>query len=129
MIALTSIMFIFRSMREKLSKVNGVRKKFTATFSRTGRKTNFKGYSEDTLLLVDVRDSETNEKVSDHLWFAYSATFQNANLREGMRISFEARVKEYSKGYVSKALGINNRKKDFKLSHPTRVEIIREQSR
>jgi hypothetical protein len=113
-------------MREKLSRANGLRKKFTATFSRIGKKTNFKGHSEDTLLLVDVRDSETNEKVSDHLWFSYSATFQKAKLREGMKISFEARVKEYSKGYVSAALGINNKKRDFKLSYPTRIEIIRE---
>jgi hypothetical protein len=41
-----------------------------------------------------------------------------------MRISFEARVKEYSKGYVNRSLGINNKRKDFKLSHPTKVIVM-----
>jgi hypothetical protein len=111
-------------MRKVLAKDNGVRKRFTAIFSRTGKKVNFKGYSEDTLLLTDIRDVTTNEKVSDHLWFSYTKTFQDANLKEGMRISFEARVKEYSKGYVNRSLGINNKRKDFKLSHPTKVLVM-----
>ena len=111
-------------MRKVLAKDNGVRKRFTAIFSRTGKKVNFKGYSEDTLLLTDIRDVSTNEKVSDHLWFAYTKAFQDANLKEGMRISFEARVKEYSKGYVNRSLGINNKRKDFKLSHPTRIVVM-----
>jgi hypothetical protein len=33
-------------------------------------------------------------------------------------------VKEYSKGYVNRSLGINNRKRDYKLSHPTKVTVI-----
>lgn len=113
-------------MRKELAKRDGLRKKFTATFSRTGKKTNFKGYSEDTLLLTDVKDAETGEVISDHVWFTYSRTFEAANLKTGMRISFEARVKEYVKGYVSKALGVNRRRKDFKLSHPTRIAVIQE---
>jgi hypothetical protein len=113
-------------MRKKLGRDEGVRKKFTAVFSRTGKKTNFKGYSEDTLLLTDVRDELTNEPVCDHLWFTYSKTFNDARLREGMKISFEARVKSYSKGYVNKALGFNRKSTDFKLSHPTKVTVIGE---
>lgn len=111
-------------MRKELAKRDGLRKAFTATFTRTGKKTNFKGYSEDTLLLTDVRDAETGEAISDHVWFTYSRTFEAANLRPGMRISFEARVKEYVKGYVSKPLGVNRQRKDFKLSHPTKIAVI-----
>jgi hypothetical protein len=111
-------------MRKLLAKDDGVRKRFTAIFSRTGKKVNFKGYSEDTLLLTDIRDADSNEKVSDHIWFSYSKVFQATDLKEGMRISFEARVKEYSKGYVNRSLGINNKRKDFKLSHPTKVIVM-----
>jgi hypothetical protein len=113
-------------MRRKLGKEEGVRKRFTAVFSRTGKKTNFKGYSEDTLLLTDVREASTNEPVCDHIWFTYTKTFDDARLREGMKISFEARVKSYSKGYVNKALAVNRKTTDYKLSHPTKVIIIAE---
>ena len=111
-------------MRRKLGKEEGIRKKFTAMFSRTGKKTNFKGYSEDTLLLTDVRDALTNEPVCDHIWFTYSKTFDDARLGEGMKISFEARVKSYTKGYANKALGVNRKTTDYKLSHPTKVTVI-----
>jgi hypothetical protein len=113
-------------MRRKLGKEEGVRKKFTAVFSRTGKKTNFKGYSEDTLLLIDVKDALTNEPVCDHIWFTYSRTFDEARLRVGMKISFEARVKSYTKGYVNKALAVDRKTTDYKLSHPTKVVVIGE---
>jgi hypothetical protein len=113
-------------MRRQLQQQVGVRKTFTATFSKTGKKVNFKGHSEDTLLLVNVRDAETNELMSDHVWFTYSKTFDKADLKEGMKISFDARVKEYTKGYVNRALGVNKKKRDFKLSHPTNVMIMME---
>jgi hypothetical protein len=111
-------------MRQKLAKHEGERKKFFATVSKTGKRVSIKGYSEDTLLLLQVTDAETNQVVCDHVWFAYSKTFDDARLSPGLKISFEARVKEYSKGYVNRSLGINNRKRDYKLSHPTKVTVI-----
>ena len=111
-------------MRKELAKQEGVRKKFTATFSRIGKKKNFNGFSEDTILLTDVRDSESGEVIADHIWFAYSRTFEKAKISIGMRVSFEARVKQYTKGYVSKVLGVNRARKDFKLSHPTKIAVI-----
>ena len=111
-------------MRRELAGREGQRKKFTASFARVGKKTNYNGYAEDTLLLTDVRDAETGDPVADHVWFTYSKTFENANLKPGMKISFEARVKEYVKGYVSKALGVNRRRRDLKLSHPTKISVI-----
>jgi hypothetical protein len=60
------------------------------------------------------------------LWFAYTAGFEKANLHEGARVEFEARVKAYSKGYVNSQVGINNRRQDYKLSHPAKINVIKE---
>jgi hypothetical protein len=111
-------------MRVKLGKDEGIRKKFIATFSRFGKKRNFKGYSEDTILLTNVTDAETSSIVADHIWFSYTKLFEKITLKEGSLVEFEARVKSYTKGYFNKAVGINQRKADFKLSHPTKIKIV-----
>jgi hypothetical protein len=113
-------------MRKELSKSNGERKKFSAIFSRIGSKKNYKGYSEPTVLLTSVTDLETNQKVADHLWFSLTKGFEENGIKEGKEgsvIEFEARVKEYEKGYVNRALGMNKRSVDYKLSHPTKIII------
>jgi len=111
-------------MRKKLIGSEGKRKKFKAIFSRLGKKINFKGYSEETILLRNVIDTETNEMITDHLWINFTKAFEKFVLTEGVIIEFEARVKKYSKGYVNARFGIDNSKKDFKLSHLTKVRII-----
>ncbi|MFZ6012780.1 MAG: hypothetical protein ACOYXT_20715 [Bacteroidota bacterium] len=111
-------------IRKRLAPQEGQRKKFKAVFTRFGKKVNFKGYSETTLLLSNITDAETNEIVADHVWFTYTSSFEKADLVEGESIEFEARVKEYSKGYVNRKIGINQRKTDYKLSHPTKVKVI-----
>lgn len=111
-------------MRRKLSEAAGQRRKFHATFSRFGKKINFNGYSEETVLLVNITDCKTGLVATSHLWFSYSTAFQKLNLIEGAHLQFEARVKAYKKGYVNKAAGIDQRRSDFKLSHPTKVQII-----
>jgi hypothetical protein len=110
-------------IRKKLSVDEGVRKKFLAEFSRLGKKVNYKGYSEETILLVKVRDAVSQAVVADHLWFSYTSGFEKIVLKEGATIEFDARIKEYTKGYVNKKLGVDNRKRDFKLSHPTRIRL------
>jgi hypothetical protein len=110
-------------IRKKLAAEEGERKKFRATFARFGKKVNYKGYSETTVLLTNIADVETGKVMADHLWFTYTTGFEKAGLTEGVTIEFEARVKEYSKGYVNKRYGINNRKKDYKLSHPTKIGV------
>jgi hypothetical protein len=112
-------------MRKQLAPDEGQRKKFNATFSRFGKKVNYKGYSEITLLLTHVTDAETNTLVADHLWFSYTSGFEKAGLTEGCRIEFEARVKQYRKGYVNKRYGINSRKQDYKLSNPGRIKAVK----
>lgn len=111
-------------MRKQLAKAEGERKKFTAVFTRFGKKVNYKGHSETTVLLSKITDAETNVVVADHLWFSFTAGFEKAGLKVGASIEFEARVKEYKKGYVNKTLKINERKRDYKLSHPTRVKHL-----
>ncbi len=111
-------------MRKELAAQAGDRKKFRATFSRIGKKTNFKGYSEDTILLTEVREADTNKLVADHLWFSYTQGFEKIVLTEGTVLEFEARVKEYSKGYVNKSLRLNQRNTDYKLSHPTKIKKV-----
>jgi hypothetical protein len=111
-------------MRNKLKKDTGVRKRFTGVFVKTGKKINFKGYSEDTLLLKNIVDVESKEVVADHVWFTYTKGFDAlGTLGEGVRLEFDARIKEYTKGYVNKALGINNQKHDYKLSNPTKIKL------
>jgi len=117
-----------RRMRRELAKQEGQRKRFRATFIRLGKKTNYQGYSEETILLNRVIDAETGTVVTDHLWFSYTKGFQDARMQEGDTIEFEARVKEYRKGYVNRAYGINNRKQDYKLSHPTRIAVVNDPS-
>jgi hypothetical protein len=109
-------------MRSELAPENGKRKKFRAAFSRLGKKTNYKGYSEETILLNTVVDVETGKTVTDHVWFSYTQGFVKASLKSGDMLEFEARVKEYRKGYVNKNYKINKATTDFKLSNPTKIK-------
>jgi len=111
-------------MRNSLAAQAGERKKFNAVFVRLGKKTNYKGYSKDTILFKDVCEADTNRKVTDHLWFSYSKAFEKVELKAGNVIEFEARVKSYTKGYLNKRYHIDKKTTDFKLSHPTRIKNV-----
>jgi hypothetical protein len=108
-------------MRKQLQRLDGERKRFTGTVVRYGNKSGYKGRMEETILLKDVVDLSTGNKITDHLWFNLTQQFADLRLQEGDHIEFDARVKAYVKGYVNSPGKIDNRKKDFKLSHPTRV--------
>ncbi len=112
-------------MRKALSKSEGQRKKFQATFSRTGKKVNYQGHSEDTILLTKITDCETGKVITDHLWFAYTKGFEDANLKSGCLVEFEARIKKYEKGYANKQLGLDLRKFDYKLNHLTKIKVVK----
>lgn len=111
-------------MRELLQAEKGQRKRFRAIFSRFGKKMNYNGYSEETVLLIDVVDAETEQVVTDHAWFSLTKGFEKLNLVEGATLEFDARIKEYRKGYVNKKYGMNNSKTDYRLSHPTQIKRI-----
>lgn len=112
-------------MRKLLAKEKGNRKKFRASFGQIGKKVNYKGYSEETILLKNVIDLEINQVVTDHIWFSFSKGFEKLYPQSGMMIEFEARVKEYRKGYVNKAYRIDQSKTDYKLSHPTKIKEVK----
>lgn len=111
-------------MRKELAKKEGERRKFSALFVRLGSKANYHGYSEETILLKQIVDLETNQLVADHVWFRYTKSFQQLPLTEGTKIMFDARVKAYTKGYVNRQYKIDRRSRDFRLSHPTQVKIV-----
>lgn len=113
-------------MRKILAKNEGERKRFRGVFVKMGKKTNYKGYSEDTVLLKNIISIETNERVTDHLWFNLTKAFEALALHEGTVLEFDARVKQYKKGYVNPRIKINHQKTDFKLSHPTKIAVIKE---
>ncbi len=108
-------------MRKKLAEINEERKRFRGVFVRFGKKTGWKGRSEDTLMLRNICDAETLEPVTDHLWFNVTKEFDELALMTGDKIEFNARSKKYTKGYVNKLVAVDHRKSDFKLSHPTKV--------
>jgi len=111
-------------MRKELAKNEGERKKFTAVFVRLGKKVNYKGYSEETVLLQHIKDAESQRTVTDHAWFSFTKGFQQLTLSEGITIEFEARIKEYTKGYVNRRYGIDKSKRDYRLSHPTKIKVV-----
>lgn len=113
-------------MRKELAAQQGLRKKFKAVFSKIGKKKNFKGYSEDTILLTHITDVASGKVVAYHVWFAYTTGFEKAFLKEGDWLEFEARVKEYRKGYVNRDLKINRQTMDYKLSHPTKIKKLKD---
>jgi hypothetical protein len=112
-------------VRKELAKADGQRKKFSATFSHLGKKINYHGHSEETILLKNVIDVETNALLTDHIWFSFTKGFQEAGIQPGDYIQFEARVKKYSKGYVNKRHRIDQKKVDYKLSHPTKIKGLK----
>lgn len=111
-------------MRKRLEPDTGLRKKFRAVFVRFGKKTNYRGYADETVLLGNVTDIETNQVVTDHLWFAYTKGFQKTGMKPGAILEFEARIKAYRKGYVNRRYKIDNRSLDCRLSHPGRISVI-----
>ncbi len=111
-------------MRTLLKENLGERKKFRGTFVKLGKKKNYHGYSEETILLKNIKDTSTGKVVADHLWFAYTKSFQNISLVGGAQIEFEARIKKYNKGYRNVRYKIDQRRSDYKLSHPTKIAIV-----
>jgi hypothetical protein len=115
--------------RKKLGKLNGDRLKFVGKFERYGTKTGYKGFPKRTILLKDVRvdgeDGDGGKVVTDHLWFNYTKGFQNlGELNKGDNVQFQARVKEYIKGYVNYRKFIDEREIDFKLNYPTQIKKV-----
>lgn len=111
-------------MRAGLKGQLGDRKKFIGKFIRTGKKAGFKGYSQETILLKDIIDAESGQHVTDHLWLNFTKGFEDVNLKPGAMVEFQARVVEYKKGYKNSRFITEQQKKDYKLSHPTKIRVV-----
>lgn len=112
-------------MRERLHDKSGVRGCYTATFSRFGSKSAYKGPPLKTVLLIDLKD-DVGREVCDHLWFNFTKEFEAANLQPGDQVRFNARSKPYWKGYRGHRYDDDEMRtieKDYKLSHPTKTVV------
>jgi len=112
-------------MRKALKQLNGERRRFVGVFVRLGTKNGWKGRTLTTVLLKDIKDAN-GRLVCDHLWFNLTKEFGSLVLKEGTVISFDARVKSYYRGYRGSREDVYDKpvKLDFKLSHPTKVQVI-----
>lgn len=110
-------------MRSKLKAINGQRMRFTATVERFGEKSAFKGAPIPTVLLKNIRILETDEQVTDHLWFTKGKSWEECVI--GGIVEFDARVTTYEKGYKGYRDDVYDSpvKTDYKLERPTKVEV------
>ena len=101
-----------------------------ATFERYGTKPGWQGRTEETILFKNIVRADTGEVLADHLWFNKTGGFQKLGpLKSGDRVEFDARVKQYWKGYFGRrweAQLDNPPQKSYKLSHPTRIVKVSE---
>lgn len=110
-------------MRKSLQNIEEVRATFTGEFVRFGVKNGYKG-PEETLLVKTITDQD-GKIVADHLWFNLTKGFQKLNLSEGDLVQFDARVKEYLKGYFGRRDDVYKPAEiDYKLSHPTKLKVL-----
>lgn len=103
-------------MRTDLERIEG-RQRFRGRFVRTGvaSKGRFGQFGiKQTLLLEEVCLVETNELVTDHLWFNMTKGFDALCLSPGDYVEFDARVGVYEKGYGGGHF-------DLHLTRPTKV--------
>jgi hypothetical protein len=112
-------------MRQELRKLNEVRATFKAIFVRFGTKNGWNGKVEKTVLLKDIKGTD-GRIITDHLWFNCTNGFNILILNEGDEVIFDARVKEYYKGYKGYRDDVYDKpiEKDYRLSHPTKIRKV-----
>ena len=108
-------------MRKKLRNHNTHRLRFRAIVERFGKKRNYHGFYEETILLKQVFNTVSNELVTDHIWFTAGKTWLDLKLMPGDHVEFDARVGMYEKGYVNYRSGYDERTIDYKLNRPTKL--------
>ncbi|MHA1947271.1 MAG: hypothetical protein ACXAC6_17400 [Candidatus Hodarchaeales archaeon] len=110
--------------REKLKKLKGERRTFQGIFVRYGIKHNWHGFPVKTLLFKDISNG-TGIILTDHIWFNMTKGFEKlGELNEGDLVQFDARIREYVKGYVNYRKMIDERSIDYRLSHPTKIMLV-----
>jgi hypothetical protein len=108
-------------MRKRLKSLQNERKIYRATVQDFGEKSNRWG-TRKTILLANVILIETEELITDHLWFNQGQW--SSGLSIGDEFEFHAKAGSYKKGYVNHRLGIDERRYDYRLKRPTRVQVV-----
>lgn len=74
--------------------------------------------------MKNIKDKH-NDIVAEHLWFNYTKSFEKADMTPGDIIQFDARIKEYEKGYKGYRDDVYKPiEKDYKLNYPTKVKNL-----
>lgn len=109
-------------MRKELKKLNGKRLMFSAVVHGFGTR-HFKDKEIPTILFREVYELSSEKLVADHLWFTKGKAW--SNLSVGSKVQFEARVKEYEKGYKGSREVLDAPvTTDYKLERPTKIELL-----
>ncbi|MDA6068950.1 hypothetical protein NJT12_04875 [Flavobacterium sp. AC] len=103
-------------MRKELEKLKTIRMTFTAKVGRFGTKKSYHGYSEPTICLCNIKDSDGNQ-LTDHIWFTVGKTIEKLKLEINEVIKFDARVNGYRKGYFKDGF-------DYKLNNISKIERV-----
>ena len=111
-------------MRNKLKKLGGKKRyTFTAVVGRFSLKNGFRGLPLKTILLLKIKCEGV--VVTNHIWLTYGRRFHSAVLMVGDLIQFDARIKEYEKGYKGRRLDVYKPiSKDYGFSYPSKIKII-----
>jgi hypothetical protein len=112
-------------MRENFAKHLNLRSEWIGKVKKFGEKTTYKGYVEQTVLLVDVINASNETIHTDHIWLTVGKNLRG--LKIGMRIKFTARISEYLKGYLGSRYDDYNPtvlETDYRLSYPSRFEVL-----
>ena len=111
-----------RKALKRIGKEN--RHTFTAVVAKFSFKNGFRGLPLKTILLTDVRCEGV--VVADHLWLTCGRGFYSALIVVGDLIQFNARIREYEKGYRGRREDVLKPiSKDYCLSYPTKIKILR----
>ena len=107
-------------MREKLKDKFLERGRYKGEFSKYGLKSAYKGLATTTICLINVSAINGEDALTDHIWLNLTKGFKKLGyLTPGDVIAFDARVRDYEKGY-----GDEEKSVDYKLSHPTKIEVL-----
>jgi hypothetical protein len=117
--------------RVSLEVVAGQSIRVVATYARMGSKSN-RGRDFPTVLLIDLRDANTGELLTDHMWFNRGRVWRSSQLLVGDVVLFEARSIEYRTGYWGPdpiRRQAEPPRCDYRLTPPENLQILRREWR
>lgn len=111
--------------RVELEPFLGQRLRFRGTFKRFGTKPGYRGRPPlPTLILIDIHLAETGQYLCDHCWFNLGKKMAAIPFKLGVEVEFDATVERYIKGCKNNLEWVDERRLDYKLSRPGKIEIF-----